>query len=163
MARPGEDTTMDLLKRKRLEAVLQIYGADPARWPAADRSELAGAMSQPQLAGALEDARQIDRIMSLATVPAAAGDFEGRLMQRLAEAPSAPATSFVPPRQRRVGLGWAAALPIAASLLLGIYLGAHGNLDRLMPSLVTGNVASADDDSDASGADDVLDMGGSTS
>jgi hypothetical protein len=42
-------------------------------------------------------------------------------------------------------LRYAAALPLAASLALGVYLGARGTLDFMMPSAITGSVAQTED------------------
>jgi hypothetical protein len=39
----------------------------------------------------------------------------------------------------------AAALPLAASLALGVYLGAIGQLDFMLPSAITGSIASNDE------------------
>ncbi|MFT3989759.1 hypothetical protein [Aestuariivirga sp.] len=150
---------MNLVMRKRLEAVLEAYGADPARWPVADRQALIPLLQE--IRPLAEDARRMDQILALATRPMPSADFEDRLMARIEE----PSAAIVPLPGKRTqvpeqgwSLGWIATIPLAASLALGIYFGAHGTLDRLFPSLVTGNVASADDDGGVSGLDDTLDL-----
>ena len=135
---------MDPIMKQRLEAVLASYGADPKRWPAAERAQLL-----PHLEAAgdpLVEARLIDRLLDLAMAPPLAADLEDRLMARVRTT-----------RAARFPLGWPAALPLAASLALGIYLGAMGSLDGLLPSVVTDNVAALGDDEDMSGAVEATD------
>jgi hypothetical protein len=136
--------------KQRLQAVLASYGADPARWPVADRAELL-----PHLASAgdaLDEARLIDGLLDLTGPPQPQSGFEKRLMARIA---------MRPPPRARFSLGWQAALPLAASLALGIYLGAMGELDRLFPSAVTGDVAAVDDDDgDVDGVTEATDYSG---
>ncbi|MBI2719371.1 MAG: hypothetical protein HY245_14240 [Rhizobiales bacterium] len=146
---------MDAVKRKRLEEVLTSYGADPARWPAADRAELSGELG---VAGeALAEAAATDRLLQFASRPDAASGFEARLMARLAR--TAQVTTLPPLRPRpaaaRMKIGWAV-LPLAASLALGIYLGARGVIDSLLPAAVTNSVAAVDDD-DLTGVTNVTD------
>jgi hypothetical protein len=52
---------------------------------------------------------------------------------------------------RRGPLRYAAALPLAASLALGVYLGAQGALDFMLPTAITGGVALNDDAPDELG------------
>ena len=73
-----------------------------------------------------------------------------RLMARIEREPQETAVVAFAPRAaapRRRGLLWrtAAALPLAASLALGIYLGAKGTLDFMLPTAITGGVALNDD------------------
>src|SRR5260221_361266 len=116
---------MDLIIKKRLAEVLASYGADPARWPAADRDLLA-----PHLDGAaaqLAEARDVDRLLSLAVAPPVLAGFEARLMARIdaGDRPSNVVTLTPRVVAPKSGLKWLAALPLAASLALGIYLGAQ--------------------------------------
>ncbi len=137
---------MDPKMKQRLEAVLASYGGDPARWPAAERAVL-----QPHLEAAgeaLDEARFIDRLLDLAGTPTLAAGLESRLMARIGR--GAPA---------RFRLGWTAALPLAASLALGIYLGAMGALDSLLPAVVTDEIASREED-DSSGVTEAIDYSG---
>lgn len=148
MPQPHEED-MDEVVKQRLQAVLGSYGADPARWPSADR---AGLLPHFETAGeALNEARLIDCLLDLVPDPILAAGLESRLMGRIAK-PAAP---------RGSPLGWSAALPLAASLALGIYLGAMGMLDGLLPSVVTGDVAAVgDDDADISGVTEATDYSG---
>lgn len=137
---------MDPMIKRRMQAVLASYGADPARWPAEER---AGLLPHLETMGEeLDDALRIDRLLDFAEAPALAAGLESRLMASIAR-PAVPA---------RFSLGWSASLPLAASLALGIYLGAMGSLDSLLPSVVTGDIAGlGEDDSDISGATEATD------
>ena len=100
---------------ERLQAVLASYGADPANWPAAEREALLPLLDRAGLD--LAAAREIDQLLDRATIPEIAPGFEGRLLARAA-------SNVVP--FARPALRWTMALPLAASLALGIYLGAAG-------------------------------------
>lgn len=96
------------------------------------------------------EAREIDAVLAHATTPPLAPDALSRLMARIAEEPQEkPEATVIPfrPRERapRPGLfRFATALPLAASLALGVYLGANGKLDFMLPTAITG-VALNDD------------------
>src|SRR5260221_9439078 len=97
---------MELNTRKRLEEVLASYGADPRRWPAADRELLSPHLgeAQPQVA----EAREIDRLLDLAATPPIPAGFEASLMARI-EAGDVPSNVVTPsPRQppAKRGLKW---------------------------------------------------------
>ncbi len=129
---------------KRLFAVLASYGADPARWPAAERAALLPYLAEA--AEASKDARRIDRLLDLAPFHSLPLGLEARLLARIRT-----------PAPARFDLGWSAALPLVASLALGVYLGATGALDDLLPSVVTDDIAVVDDDGDSSGATEATD------
>lgn len=100
------------------------------------------------------DDHELRRILDLATPVEPPAGAASRIMARIADIESA--TRVVPFRPRPVErpswLAYAAALPLAASLALGVYLGAMGKLDRLLPSAITGDVAlNLDLDSDLTG------------
>jgi hypothetical protein len=152
---------MDLIIKKRLAEVLASYGADPGRWPAADRDLLAPHLDEAAVQ--LAEARDIDRLLNLAVAPPALAGFEARLMARIDAGDGPSNVVALTPRAAtpKSGLKWLAALPLAASLALGLYLGAQGRFDSLLPSMVTGTVAQADDDtSDPSGVTEVTDYSG---
>jgi hypothetical protein len=110
--------------RTRLAEVLAAYGADPARWPAAERDGLmALAEREPDL---LAEAREIDQVLAragAAVVPAGAA---ARLLARAGQQ-RRPAT--VTPFDRTSVKAppsiwsWGAAAALAASFGLGIFLG----------------------------------------
>ena len=88
-------------------------------------------------------ASEIGLVLALATVPALPEGAEARLMARIAAEPQDAQIRVLAPRPqaRRPALRFAAALPLAASLALGVYLGAQGTLDFMLPSAITGGVA----------------------
>jgi hypothetical protein len=135
MAENGSNTA----ERDRLQAVLAAYGADPARWPDADR-ELAASLPDPALAAALEDARTLDSALSRASQPVAPAGAAERLIARVDDGPSVVqfARRAQAPHMARAALpGRLAALTaLAASLALGIYLGASGQTDWLTSPLL---------------------------
>jgi hypothetical protein len=59
---------------ERLTALIEAYGADPARWPAADRALGQAALADPVLRAAVDEARALDRLLeaSRPTQPSAA-------------------------------------------------------------------------------------------
>jgi hypothetical protein len=147
---------MDETSRKRFERVLKAYGADPAGWPAEDRQVLAPFLGEmDQMA---EDARAIDMALEAASKPELPADAVERLLARL-EGEARILT--LPSRRAAPGqvLRWTAALPLAASLALGIYLGAMGALDGFLPETVTGELAAGDEDNaDLSGVSEAEDF-----
>ncbi len=133
---------MEQDRDKRIEDLLASYGANRARWPQA----LEG--SAPAAAEA--DARAIDRVLAQASMPELPVGAMDRLMAKLDDAAPAPESNVVlfrPAVQgpRRRIWRYAAALPLAASLALGLYLGSRGTLDTLLPTAITGSVALNDD------------------
>jgi hypothetical protein len=129
----------------RREELLASYGADPRRWPQATREK-----APPPPDGALREAREIDHVLSLATAPSPPPGAVERLL-RHADLPAGRTRSAMvrPPPRRPIG--YLSALPLAASLAAGIYLGAQGMLDALLPSAITGEVAIFEDLTDELG------------
>jgi hypothetical protein len=125
--------------RDRLHAVLAAYGTDPARWPEADR-ELAASLPDPVLAAALEDARTLDSALSRASRPVAPAGAAERLAARVDDVSTVVPFARRPqaPHTRRAALPGrlAAMVALAASLALGIYLGASGQADWLTSPLL---------------------------
>jgi hypothetical protein len=135
---------MDNERQARVAHLLASYGADRARWPEADR-DLPAADGD-----ARREAAAIDRLLSLASDPAVPAGAELRLMQKIADPRSAAVVALAARRPPRAALvRYAAALPLAASLALGVYLGARGSLDFMLPPAITGDVAQGDDALDA--------------
>ncbi|WP_119393019.1 hypothetical protein [Taklimakanibacter lacteus] len=130
---------MDALKT-RLAEVLAAYGADPARWPAAERARLQAAIqSEPQL---LAEAREIDLVLAKAAAPVIPAGAASRLLARAGQA--RPALNVVPFDPARRGQGqrqrsiwsWGAAAALAASFACGIFLGTTNFAARLGDSEV---------------------------
>lgn len=131
-------------KDNRPDHLLDTYGADRMRWPMGDRGydPLSGSAAEAE-------ARAIDKMLSLATVPDVPDGAIARLMDRIGNEPQAGQVIAFQPRVRRPFLmRYAAALPLAASLALGIYLGAQGSLDFMLPTALTGDVALIEDTTD---------------
>ena len=135
-------------KMDRLQEVLAAYGADSARWPESDR-ELAPllAAAHPDLSVSLKDASSLDSALAHASRPVAPSAAADRLVARIeeeavAEAPGNVVTfarhGATPPAAPRSALSGrlAVATSLAASLALGIYLGATGQSDWLTPPLL---------------------------
>lgn len=103
------------------------------------------------------DENQMDealaKLLKRATDPTIPEGAEARLMAviRVAEQQS-NVVSFQPrPRVQH----WAVGIPLAASLVLGIYLGAQGTLDNYMPDSIIGEtLADTSDSEPTSGLDD---------
>ena len=94
------------------------------------------------------EAREIDAVLSLASVPPLPEGAAERLMARIAAEPQENKVVALAPRREAPRMSpwrYAAALPLAASLALGVYLGAKGTLDFMLPSAITGSVALNDD------------------
>jgi hypothetical protein len=95
----------------------------------------------------------LDRLLKRATDPAIPEGAEARLMVaiRVAEQQSNVVKLQPRPRFQR----WAVGIPLAASLALGIYLGAKGTLDNYMPDNIIGDtLADTSDSEPTSGLDD---------
>jgi hypothetical protein len=90
-----------------------------------------------------EEERDTEKLLRLASDPAVPEGAMARLMARIAEEPQQARVIALPQRAavRRSPLRYAAALPLAASLALGVYLGAQGALDFMLPTAITGGVA----------------------
>lgn len=132
--------------RAELERVLDIYGADTTRWPAARRETLvAFARSDTQAARLLAEAQAVDAALALAP----AGRASQRLKSDIVAAAVGDASrearvvplSAAKPRPRRPA-PWQAAALLAASFALGLYLGVAGVADTALQGTL--NYASAD-------------------
>ncbi len=98
--------------------------------------------------------KQIDDVLAGASNPELPAGAMERLLARLDDEDRVVAMPSPRPSPRPM-LPWSAALPLAASLALGVYLGAMGSLDDFLPDSVTGEVAVSDDENaDLSGVTD---------
>lgn len=96
----------------------------------------------------------LEKLLKRATDPAIPHGAEDRLMAaiRVTEQKS----NVVQLRQRPPASRWLVGLPLAASLLLGIYLGTKGTIDNYLPDSILGtSIAGATDSDISSGLDDV--------
>ena len=141
--------------RTRLAQVLAAYGADPARWPAAERDALMALVeSEP---GLLAEAAEIDRVLARATFPEIPAGAAARLVERAGEA--RPYPNVVPlgrarPKMQPSIWSWGAAAALAASFACGIFLGTT-NFANLTGG---GDVVEIDDPIVLTGIDDATDL-----
>ena len=93
------------------------------------------------------DERELRAVLARASEPQLPAGAAERLMARIAAEPQErKIVQFAPrPQAPRPFWRYAAAVPLAASLALGVWLGANGKMDFMMPSAVTGGVALNDD------------------
>jgi hypothetical protein len=135
----------------RLRAVLEVHGADPARWPAEERPGLETLIAgSEQAAAALAEAAALDRLLAAApaTGERSTGAIADAVMARLGVrvgasggrtrdsarpdgAPSVSRTWRAPARA-----GWQVGAMLAASLILGFVLGSGGYGGQLLDGLV---------------------------
>jgi hypothetical protein len=109
--------------------------------------------------------RELDRLLSMATQPQPPQGAEARLLARLPPAATADVVAFRRRPAPRPGVAaWLTALPFAASLAFGLWLGLAGLGTGLLPASLGGDAMAAADDAVFSGVDDaeVLDEDGQT-
>lgn len=127
---------MDRQDLELLERVLDVYGADRDRWPAAERLRLARVLTESEEARRmLRDAAALDRLLDLAPAFDAArqAQLAERIVARAAAMPrlahAGPATEVARgplarlPSLSRFGRVAPAAALLAASLMLGVFAG----------------------------------------
>ncbi|MGE3874040.1 MAG: hypothetical protein AB7F74_13885 [Parvibaculaceae bacterium] len=113
--------------RTRLAEILAAYGADPARWPAAERDRLmAYVENSPEAPALLGEAHEIDRVLARAGAPEVPAGAAARLLARAGQ--KKPEAAVIPfdrarARPRPSIWSWGAAAALAASFGLGIFLG----------------------------------------
>jgi len=125
---------------ERLRQLYASYGADPLNWPRHERW-LYRDDAPPELLEGESDARMVDRLLAVLPTPVAPAQDVGRLIARAASPPRRDATVRArrhPPS--KLMQEWPAALALAASLAIGVWLGAAGVADDLLPSLLAGPV-----------------------
>jgi hypothetical protein len=105
----------------RLPTLLEAYGADPARWPEADRHAGAALANRRDLADALAEARRLDGQLDAYRAPEASARLRQAILDRTRQVP----------QERRLSLAfWLADMmplrplwPNLASLSLALLLG----------------------------------------
>lgn len=130
-----------------MREILEAYGADPRRWPAGTRLPVGALVAE------VKAAAEADSILDLAKAPVYSPDAIANLLASLPSRQGAEVVRFPGPRSKP-RLSWAFAAPLAASLMLGIYLGAAGSVGRFLPQ---DDVAWLDDVSDT-GLEDAEDV-----
>ena len=136
---------------KRLEQVLEIFGADSDRWPVSERAELEALIEHDDQARRLiGEAHALSSLMAHAPAGADTAPLTARILAQAnthAVEPSRPRqsgfASFLERLGRRLGLDgnlaadWSPAAVMTAALALGIYLGASGMAQPVVGQAVT--------------------------
>jgi hypothetical protein len=102
------------------------------------------------------DENQMDaalaKLLKRATDPEVPAGAEARLM--LAIQSAGQHVNVVPFQPRSKMQGWAVGLPLAAALVLGIYLGSKDTFDAYLPDAITDGMAEMSDSMPTTGLDD---------
>lgn len=147
---------------QELNHLLEIYGADCNRWPAADRIRLSSFIAiDPRGKAALAEAAALDRLLDMA--PRVSVERERALTHRILVAAAASSTTMLaqagnvvafssaakksPRPFLRVQARQAAGALLAASLVLGVFVGTSGQLTSAF-DYVTDAVGLSDDESE---------------
>ena len=125
---------------KRFEQIIDAYGADPGRWPEAERAEAEALLAASSEARALRDqAARLDAWLDQATTPEVSELTTRRILKR------APGSSRV--LGWGSGAGWAAAA--AAGIVLGLSFGNQAQVanqaDEGLEQAMTWSVDEAED------------------
>lgn len=120
---------MTMMNRERFEQLLDAYGADPRRWPEAERADALAFRDAhaSEEESALTQARQLDALLDVARETAAPSDL---LAARVLKAAPKPGSGSI---------GWKPMAALAACAVLGIVAG-----------FGVGSLAPAADNDDAS-------------
>ena len=149
--------TSEASQLAQLANVLEIYGADRTRWPAADRLVLATLLAtNAEAKAAFAEALALDRILDAA--PRVSGERERALAQRIiATAGHTTPANVVAFKQRpapaRSFFQRPAAALLAASLMLGVFAGTSGNLTPAL-DFVADAIGLSDDEPELALAND---------
>ena len=139
-------------KLAEFRELLDRYGNRPEGWPAPRREEMLRLCEEnPRARALLAEAEALDAVLRETAVAPAVPDLAIRLLQRAAATPqeghaTAPARKAAPPpaaNDNRPVMRWLAAGWLAASLLIGIWLGLSGRI-VVPPSLIERGEAVAD-------------------
>jgi hypothetical protein len=100
------------------------------------------------------DDQSLDQILELASKPELSADFESRLMAMVAGQTRHTAEIVAFPR-RQGPRTWLVGLPLAACLMLGVWLGADGQLSDILPVSSASTATAFADQLSPSGVDDI--------
>ena len=100
------------------------------------------------------DDQSLDQILGLASKPDLSSDFEARVMAKLGGQAKVSAEVIAFPR-RKSPTAWVMAVPLAACLVLGVWLGASGDFSDLLPTSSTSSAMASADQLSPSGIDDI--------
>lgn len=109
---------------ERIKSLAEAYGANPARWPAAERADAEAFLAaEPEARRWLEEAAAIDRLLDAAETQKVTRALEDRILAHLPEPHVARAGLFAKLSDLLPG-SWAPASALACSLVLGLAVGA---------------------------------------
>ena len=144
---------MDGERSERQARLIEAYGVESARWPEDER----GAADE-RLPGFAE-ARDLDRVLDHAGSPAPDPAARMAALARIMAASATPNVRVGRLHVRPAFAGWApVATALAASFALGIYLGAAGLVDNLLPAASFGSDTAMIQDVDVTGVSDVSEL-----
>jgi hypothetical protein len=106
--------------KRKIEARLQAYGADPKRWPRADAALFAEANADAEIVKIAAAEAALDAALGASRPPATSPHLQALIMERF----SSPAAARPAAPSRKPLFRFAAAGALAASLLLGVAAGA---------------------------------------
>lgn len=99
----------------RFQLLLDAYGADPGRWPAAERAAAEALLAaDPTAQAARREALALDAALDLLPTPPVPADLAARI---------AAAAPLRTPRPANSNRPWPMAMALAASAALGLWLG----------------------------------------
>jgi hypothetical protein len=103
---------------ERFRILVEAYGANPARWPEAERvAALLFAEQSAEARDALQEAAAFDTLLDMAETQAASRALEDRILTTFAERPAVQRAPWFT-------LRWIPAAAVACSLALGLAVGA---------------------------------------
>ncbi|MEQ8194536.1 MAG: hypothetical protein RIB59_08595 [Rhodospirillales bacterium] len=115
-----DDGTMTNDGFKRLMRCIEAYGAEPARWPEAERDGLLALLAEsPEAQRALEGAREFDALLDRAAPPMPSPELTADILAGAAPSPVRQWFSLLWP----FGPVWQPVSAFALAAVLGFYLG----------------------------------------
>lgn len=100
------------------------------------------------------DDQSLNQILDLASKPELTSDFEARVMAKLGAQAKVSAQVIAFPR-RKSPTAWVLGVPLAACLVLGVWLGASGDFVDVLPTSSTSAAVASADQLSPSGVDDI--------
>lgn len=143
---------------QRLKQVLEAYGGNPDRWPEAEREGLLALLRGNAEAGSLHtEQKALDAALDAPAAPAAPEALRASILKIAVPAAPAKEAEIIPfrkappsakPAQPAGGpfFNWQTAALLAASLLIGVWIGAGGINSSLVSESL--NIASMQGDSE---------------
>ena len=124
-------------ERERLKRVVAAYGAEPRRWPEADRAALAHLIEDASGEPWMREAGTVDSLLDGLPEPRMREDLASEIIMAARSTAQAEAGRVVeisarPGSLTRLTGLWGQAALLAASLAAGLWLGTSGSMDSLI-------------------------------